>query len=255
MKKLSIDEINNHLKMGADSYLEDKNILIDNIKNDTSRLYSLNVDVCSYGMYQFFVKKNIEEAKQYFYLSGKLTVYDILLNNEKLHRPIEEKIAFLLISDNKKLIEQFSKVRQSTYDSDIKEFLTINPSVQAILRDDWEHLKELIGYLKYNVENTRGWKQYQADLMFFESFLEDDSKKMKEAILLLATKYHKRRYDMLLYRELIAIPALGYAKLAYIKGYELDIDNPLIPKELLPIKPNKEYWDFDFMKEGVFKDV
>jgi hypothetical protein len=91
--------------------------------------------------------------------------------------------------------------------------------------------------------------------MFFEAFLEKNKEKMEEAILLMVKKYHKRRYDMPLLSKIISIPALTYAKLAYIKGYELDIDHPLIPKELLAINPNSEYWEYDFMKEGVYKDV
>lgn len=78
---------------------------------------------------------------------------------------------------------------------------------------------------------------------------------MKDAIIYLAGRGHRRRNDRIYRKDLISIPALSYAKLAYIKGYELDIDHPLIPKELLPVRPNDEYWEYDFMKEGKYKNV
>ena len=249
---MNMIEINNRLTELVKSFEKDKNELIQQLIGDTTRAYALNIYICHYAMYSLFTKKDIQQAKQYFYLSGKLTIYDIVLNNKKLQK-LEEEACFLLLSDNQNLISKFSEVRQSSYDEDIKEFLNFVPCTQAVLRDDWEHLKELNQYSKYHIENTRGWRSYQADLMFFEAFLEKDTEKMTKAILLLATRYHKRRYSMPLYNELISIPALTYAKLAYLKGYKLDIDHPLIPKELLPINPNKEYWDFDFMKEGVYK--
>lgn len=40
------------------------------------------------------------------------------------------------------------------------------------------------------------------------------------------------------------------AKIAYRHGYELDIDSPYVPKELLPVQPLTDYIDpFDFMLE------
>jgi hypothetical protein len=237
-----------------DKLKEKEDFYLEEIPNDTTRAYGFSSYISRYAIYCYFVKEDIKEAKQYFYLSGKLTIYDIVLNNENI-KILEEKIAFLLLSDNGELINKFATLRQATYNNDIKKFLNFIHSTQAVLREDWKHLEELNGYSRYNIENERGWKSYQGDLMFFEAFLEKNKEKMEEAILLMVKKYHKRRYDMPLFNEIISIPALTYAKLAYIKGYELDIDHPLIPKELLAINPNSEYWEYDFMKEGVYKDV
>ena len=45
------------------------------------------------------------------------------------------------------------------------------------------------------------------------------------------------------------MPALGYAKLAWLSGIEVDIDSPLVPKELLPLQSNEKYDDsYDFLK-------
>ena len=48
---------------------------------------------------------------------------------------------------------------------------------------------------------------------------------------------------------MFSIHATGLAKLAWIKGIEVEINHPLLPKELLPINPNKEYFiEYDFLK-------
>jgi hypothetical protein len=45
------------------------------------------------------------------------------------------------------------------------------------------------------------------------------------------------------------MPALGYAKLAWQKGLEVEINNPLVPKEPLQVKPLDKYVDsYDFLK-------
>lgn len=252
-----MDDYKIKLKSLTGSFDEIKSISIDNIENSYNLNNTFDIfisELLRLSMYYFFVENKVQEFKQYSYLSGKLLCYDILINDRSSLQLLEDS-TFLLLSDNEKLINNFSKLRHSEYNEDVKQYINFTPCIQAVLREDWKHLEELNSYTRINIDKKRGWKKYQPDLMFFKSFLEKDSKKMKEAILLLVTKWHKRRYDMPLFNELISLPALTYAKLAYIKGYELDIDNPLIPKELLAVKPNNKYWDYDFMKQGEYKNV
>ena len=47
-----------------------------------------------------------------------------------------------------------------------------------------------------------------------------------------------------------SFPGMAYAKLAWMKGLEVEIDSPYIIKELLPVQPNETYYDeYDFLKE------
>lgn len=64
-------------------------------------------------------------------------------------------------------------------------------------------------------------------------------------------KDHKKRNKYMgISQQFISIPALGYAKLAWLKGIEVEIDHPLIPKELLPYKPLEHYDDkYDFLRK------
>ena len=59
----------------------------------------------------------------------------------------------------------------------------------------------------------------------------------------------RNKHNILL-NEFISHPALGYAKLAWLKGIEVEIDNPLVPKELLPFKPLENYLnEYAFLDE------
>jgi hypothetical protein len=96
-------------------------------------------------------------------------------------------------------------------------------------------------------------KQYdfkESDGEILKAILENDKGKIEELLhFLLLPRNHKKTNGIYpLRRDLLSFPALGYAKLAWLRGIEIEIDHPLIPKELLPLQPNKEYTNsYDFL--------
>ncbi|MFZ6012493.1 MAG: Imm49 family immunity protein [Bacteroidota bacterium] len=88
------------------------------------------------------------------------------------------------------------------------------------------------------------------DYIFFRSLYEKD-KSGAEAILekMTTPPIHKLRNDNSVFSQHLSLPALGYAKLAWLTGVEINVASPLIPKELLPIKPLVSYdMPFEFLK-------
>ncbi|MFC4263902.1 Imm49 family immunity protein [Ferruginibacter yonginensis] len=54
-----------------------------------------------------------------------------------------------------------------------------------------------------------------------------------------------------IHAQYVSFPALGYAKLAWLKGIEVEVKSHLVPKELLPIQPLEKYEiPYDFLKES-----
>lgn len=229
---------------------------INNFQENKMIFYSISSDLYIEALYYLFIEKDIKHTKQSFYFSGKMQIYLCLLYKDNDLFTISMSITTaVLLSDNKKLIQQYANLTYDTYEKDLKKG-HLMPFVQAILRDDWDYLKEKIEYNKEHFTSKKSNAWFIPDLDFFEALLMKNEIKMKEAILVLLTpKKHNQRNKEIYRKDLISTPALTYIKLAYIKGYELDIDHPLIPKELLPVKPNDEYWEYDFMKEGKYKDV
>ncbi len=67
---------------------------------------------------------------------------------------------------------------------------------------------------------------------------------------MVSKKIHKARNTDTLLNKYISMPALGYAKLAWYLGVEVEVNSPLIPKDLLPIKPLDNYEiPYDFLEE------
>ena len=120
--------------------------------------------------------------------------------------------------------------------------------MQSILRDDFEEVKEFIKFFDD--------KSSIIDFNFFNSFITKDEKLMKDMILkVVSPKEHKKRVKACIFDTTFSEVGLLFAKLAYIKGYKLDINHPLIPMELVEVSPNDEYWEYDFMKDKGIKNV
>lgn len=221
---------------------------------EKNNLDSLATFLYDEALYNLFIEKDINKTKQSFYLSAKMSYYEqcFFKKNKSFFVTSLYHNTAMLLSDNIDLIKKYSTLTYNTYEEDLKNGHAM-PFIQAFIRDDIEYIKQRLKYHKIHLKE-KYWFNF-TDIDFFEALLNGDKKKMEESIIILATKQHKKRNDGIYRKDLISTPALTYAKLAYIKGYKLDIDHPLIPRELLPVKPNDEYWEYDFMKEGKYKDV
>ncbi|MDR0814353.1 MAG: immunity 49 family protein, partial [Bacteroidales bacterium] len=80
------------------------------------------------------------------------------------------------------------------------------------------------------------------DYEFYKALYANDKARMEEILKKMTSpQFHKKRNDNPILSQYISLPALGYAKLAWRKGIEVEVNSPLIPKELLPIKPLEKY--------------
>ncbi|WP_420583281.1 immunity 49 family protein [Reichenbachiella sp.] len=89
------------------------------------------------------------------------------------------------------------------------------------------------------------------DVLFFRSLINRDKTGCELAIneLLTPRRHNHRNQYMPLIGEFISHPAIGYSKLAWLKGLKVEINNPLVPSTLLPISPNAKYSDkFNFLQ-------
>ena len=106
------------------------------------------------------------------------------------------------------------------------------------------------------LEKKKEVKRHQwiePDYQFFKGYLNKDLAQMEEALkTLVSKKVHKSRnvHMSIFMQPYMSVPAILYAKLAWLKGFEVVIDSPLVPKELLPHRPNAHYDDtYEFLKE------
>ena len=166
-----------------------------------------------------------------------------------------------LLSDNQKLINYLIKHRDEIVDvsvlynrADTRAFF--NANTLLALSGDWTLLKERALTFLNDEKKARGDLKRIPDHEFYVALADKNIKGMQEALgKLLELKFAKRAAkDTLLHFDFYLQPqVLMYAKIAAIHGFDLDIDSPIAPKELIDINPLAEYKvPYDFMKSFDF---
>lgn len=166
-----------------------------------------------------------------------------------------------LLSDNQKLIDYLIKHRDEIVDisvpykrTDTRPFF--NANTLLALSGDWQLLKERALTFLNDEKKTRSDLKRIPDHEFYVALADKNIKGMQEALdKLLELKLAKRAAkDTLLHFDFYLQPqVLMYAKIAAIHGFDLGIDSPIAPKELIDINPLAEYKiPYDFMKSFDF---
>ena len=162
-----------------------------------------------------------------------------------------------LLSDNQKLIDYLIKHRDEVVDisvpykrTDTRPFF--NANTLLALSGDWQLLKERALTFLNDEKKARSDLKRIPDHEFYVALADKNIKGMQEALdKLLDLKLAKRAAkDTLLHFDFYLQPqVLMYAKIAAIHGFDLGIDSPIAPKELIDINPLAEYKiPYDFMK-------
>ena len=209
----------------------------------------------NFAFYEYFIEKDLRSAKQNFYKHGRITQFLTLKYNSNILNYGMQHFSYTLLSDNRKLINDFSNLKYENYLGE-SYMQAVNRGkatsmyvLQCLIKDDWSEYERVLPIFKDKFLKKN--KLMEIDGIFYEALARKDKKTMEEALKeLVSPKMHKKRNTMPLNNEFISHPAIGYAKLAWYKGIEVEVDSPLVPKEWLPIQPLKdeEYIDYDFVK-------
>ena len=167
----------------------------------------------------------------------------------------------ILLSDNQKLIDYLIKHRDEIVDisvpykrTDTRPFF--NANTLLALSGDWQLLKERALTFLSDEKKARSDLKRIPDHEFYVALADKNIKGMQEALdKLLELKLAKRAAKgTLLHFDFYLQPqVLMYAKIAAIHGFDLGIDSPIAPKELIDINPLAEYKiPYDFMKSFDF---
>ena len=167
----------------------------------------------------------------------------------------------ILLSDNQKLIDYLIKHRDEIVDisvpykrTDTRPFF--NANTLLALSGDWQLLKERALTFLNDEKKARSDLKRIPDHEFYVALADKNIKGMQEALdKLLELKLAKRAAkDTLLHFDFYLQPqVLMYAKIAAIHGFDLGIDSPIAPKELIDINPLAEYKiPYNFMKSFDF---
>jgi hypothetical protein len=203
----------------------------------------------SFGLKSFFVDKDINKTKQYFSYCGEL---DILVTNKYDEKILDhgiDHLTYAILSDNRDLIMRYADLTHSLYEQSIHGGNSAPMYIlQCLIKDDWDGFNRTMPIMK---NKTVPKLNMELDYNYYEALAEKNKSKIESILAeFVMPKQHKKRNQHALVNELVSHPALGYAKLAWMKGIEVEVNSLLVPKELLPIAPLPAYTDeYNFLKK------
>ena len=206
-------------------------------------------------------KNDFAEARRRFYNCGWLDEYCLSVRNNRFFDYGLHHISFAILSDNEALIQRYAKLRYqrgANAELSMDEMVAIGElpiwcnTVQFFMANDNEGVERNLNIIETKTLKRLPKKEegLKDDYEFYKALHNGDKAKMEEILeKLVSPKIHKKRNDNPILNQYISLPALGYAKLAWRKGIEVDVNSNLIPKELLPIQPLDNYEiPYEFLK-------
>lgn len=224
------------------------------LDNQKEVAYSFWLKESISALYSYFVENDLAECKNIYFKCGRLTEFLTRKYDSGILTYGRDHAAYVLLSDNKVLIQSFSSLKFTkhegkTYQEWVEEGSAASMFlIQSIIKDDLVGFEQgLHFFTKYSNKNQK----MKLDVVFFEAFANKNKGNMEDILSrFVKTGNHSSRNSDPCISKFISHPAVGYAKLAWLKGIQVEVDSPLIPKEWLPIQPLKdeEYIDYDFVK-------
>ncbi|MEO6520261.1 MAG: Imm49 family immunity protein [Mucilaginibacter sp.] len=203
------------------------------------------------GLYDLFIENDICKAKQHFYLCARIDEYMINNFDSRILDAGINHLSYALLSDCIPLMKRYAKLSHSQYKWMIENgHSTPLYILQQMMLDNWDQVAWGIDIM--DKKTIKRHKLLIADRDFYEGMLNKDKNQIQDSInkILKAHKTRNKHYQLI--NEFISHPALGYIKLAWLKNIEINIDHPLIPKELLPYKPLDRYEEtYSFLNDSV----
>ncbi len=233
------------------------NVWFQRINDDKQNLkkFSLNFRFYEELLAIKSIKDNdFDRARNHYYLCGLIDEFRIKRYNDRIFDYGIPYISYPVLSDNEDLIQRYAQLR---YTTDVlirggEKNLTMEEmvlkgqtaiwcnTIQYFMIGDIEGINTNLDIIEKKALKIA--PSLKIDYEFYKALLYIDKPKCEELLeQLVSPKIHKKRNINDVLAQYVSQPALGYAKLAWRLGIEVEIDNPLIPKELLPVRPLNHY--------------
>ena len=221
---------------------------------------------CVYqGFKSYIFDRNLDQLKQWFYVSSLLRIESARYpGGFSYTMSTPDEFIFPILSDNKQAIEKFSSLDTihllwGDYEPCYQE-AKFQPSkddpryrthaLQAVLRNDWKDYKEIKAVANQKINKLREVAQFEFGI--YDAIYEKDKDTIIEIVqTLLNPRVHKaynKDFGEEFNGEIWSHHPVMFTKLAWMNGLEIEVDNPLVPMELMPIKPLEHYdYHYDFL--------
>lgn len=249
---------------------EEENIklILEKLKNNQPQaaVYESFAVYCTYnGFREWLFDANISSLKQWFYVSSLLRIESTRYpGGFSYTMSTPDEFIFPILSDNEEVIKKFAHLDTvhllwGEFEPSYQE-AKFKPSkddpryrthaLQAVLRHDWEDYQKIKEVAEQNIHKLREVVQFEFGC--YEAIYNKDKDKIIEIIqTLLSPKVHKaynKDFAEEFSGEIWSHHPVMFTKLAWMNGLEIEIDHPLVPMALMPIKPLEHYdYHYDFL--------
>lgn len=204
------------------------------------------------------MNKDIVKSKQAFFDAAKTDIYYYQTYKNYVADLFSAGRTHVLeasLSDNKYVIKEYFQInyqlnkhgRKLVWYTDMVNdgeghiYCALINSAMNQNKEELERLNEIVRTKCLNLKKNQ-WMNI--DLKFFEGIVEQDETKIRDAIIQLCTKEHKRRNKhSSFFKDVVSHPAQGYLKIAWLNNMQIEIDNKYIHNEIIPSEPNEKYDD------------
>ncbi|GHU68272.1 hypothetical protein FACS189413_04770 [Bacteroidia bacterium] len=224
--------------------------------NIYSFVYNNNIH---YAIEYFFVDNDILQTKNCFYVCGLIDEYCVNNYNSTFLDYGIYHVCYAVLSDNEEMIQRYAKLRYKAYGKRLSmdeyvlkgEGAILCNTIQFFMENNNEGIERNLNI--YELKKTkilRSSKTGELDYDFFKALYTENKGNMENILeKFLTPKIHKYRTNDIILDKFISLPAIGYAKLAWRKGIEVEVNSKLVPKELLPVQPLEDYEiPYEFLK-------
>ncbi|MEQ6352004.1 contact-dependent inhibition immunity protein BcpI [Ralstonia pseudosolanacearum] len=201
------------------------------------------------AVYAYFIEKSIEKCKQNFYLASKLKLASVGQDGGAEFE-VGVDILAALLSDSREVIEAIASVETPAL---VKE--RSNPlnnrfhvyMLQLAIRGEDEALRSMVEKIaKHGRKPLREECAEEKD--FYSLLLKRDKVALEK---LIQEKHAPIKSHDPIDEDFMSYFGTLEAKLCWYRGIPVEIDHPLVPMELMPIRPLAAYDDvYDFLKPG-----
>lgn len=205
---------------------------------------------------EYLYHHDIKATKQRIYNCGRLLDMRGGGRNNKMYHDLLGDVISMLLSDSQELLELFKAWEYDDYthpNSKGSRIVSMTTFVQKLLRGNPKEIsQEYELYLQHRNQrySETSFYAFEKDPQIMKGFIEGD----KDAIVdglnwIVSERAFEVRQNMGACRY-FSYPATAYLKVAWILGYEIEIDSSLIPMHLMPIQPLEKYEVPYFFMEG-----
>jgi hypothetical protein len=242
-----IEHIVKHLEFGFDLPGLTKNVE-HNLGNPRASALSLAAHAEAKAMYAWFEHGELETMRNWMYVDAAL----LKLRNQiepDIDSPGAAMLRLLapLLSNHRPLIDWFAG-----FEGDFDLSRVDNPkhhdfwAYQAFvaLRGDWDRLAQRCQAIIDKPPTSAAETKYFVDHLFYQALAQGDVPQMEARLaeLTAAPVVKGRGNDESGFTaDLIFTPAVIYAKIAWLHGYQVKVDSPLVPAAWLPMDPLPAY--------------